>query len=103
MTIGSANCDVVTVEAGTKHTSVLRVELAPTGGASFVSMLWNAAPRANNPTKSHLSDSRSSTTSSVLFERHRTAVIAQQAPRLVKHGETFLLGDFEAMLLPINK
>ena len=103
VTIGSANCDVVTVEAGTKHTSVLRVELAPTGGASFVSMLWNAAPRANNPTKSHLSDSRSSTTSSVLFERHRTAVIAQQAPRLVKHGETFLLGDFEAMLLPINK
>jgi hypothetical protein len=103
ISIGGASCDVVATEAGIKHTSVLRVEPAP-NGAFYVSMLWNASPRGRAviSTGKALSDSKSSVASSGIFERNRTAVIAQQTPRLVQPGETFLLGDFEAMVLPFN-
>ena len=97
ITIGWSNCDILVKEAGTAHTSVLQVELA--SGGARVSMLWNAAVRRLASTRT----SASAVGSSSAMDRARAAgpsVIAHHKPRMVKYGEAFVLGHFEAMLLP---
>ena len=98
ITIGSSNCDVQTTEAGSIHTTVMQIDLAA-GGASagaFVSMLWNATPRKRDSHSSGLSTASSMSS----YERHRSSIIARRKPRLVKTGEVFMIGDYEAMILP---
>jgi hypothetical protein len=101
VTIGSSNCDILITKAA-KFTSVLRIELAPDGDACYVSMLWTTTPRSRSSiAQSTLSDSKKSVASTAVLERTRAAVIAELMPRRVKHGDVFLLGDIEAMLLPL--
>jgi hypothetical protein len=98
VTIGSSNCDIITVEAGTMHTLVLDVDLMHERHAAMVSMLWSALPqRARESRASNLS-----TASSSVCERARTNTFVRHTPKLVKYGDIFMAGDYEVMLLPYH-
>ena len=95
------DCDIVIREAGSKHSSVLCLEpVLGKEGEFHVSMLWCAKLR--NAKGERSADARSSIGSVNAFERSRSVVIAPHKPRTVKHGEAFIMGDFEAVLLPMK-
>lgn len=99
VTIGSGNaCDIAVIEAGSVNTMVINIELQPAGGGALVSMLWNASPqRARESRSSALS------TAASMSERSRPNVIARYKPKSIKFGDYFIVGDYEAMIIPFDR
>jgi hypothetical protein len=101
LTIGASTRNDVVIPAAGAHSSILQVD--PKSGAgtgAHVSMLWSAAPCFSRTLRGSI---RNSSTSLSIPEHSRSSVITRHAPRFVRLGESFLIGDFEAMLLSFGR
>jgi len=97
VTIGASHCDILTLEAGSAHTTVLSIKLVSGTPSATVCILWNATPKKRDSRSSALTG-----TSVQTYETAKSKVVARYMPQTIRFEEMFTVGDYEVMITPLH-